>query len=312
MSYPFKSNGYIYSKGTKKGFLRMQRMGIPRPLFSIQDRLTKVVKSHYRELVRRMLKDIKVATKACGVTMDSAPIDGDDDDNLDKLLEFFRRMGEEYKKEQDALINRSNMAAAENTLQNQWTDGGQNVQLSENGKETIKKIFQKEQDDYLLRLFNDAGDKMQQILASFSLDKQELFNQHMDELKALYLDNSIQRLDWEQDYIKRCMLRRIHRYVTGESATLKFDDLIKYAYKFGDNMARLFARDQMQRFNKALTLSTFVEAKVTKVKWVTCHDARVRQSHKDLDGQIFDINNLPPEVDDYNCRCGLVPVEWAE
>ena len=310
MSYPFKSNGYIYSKGTKKGFLRMQRMGIPRPIFSIQDRLAKVVKSHYRELVRRMLKDIKIATKACGVTMDSAPID--EDENLEKLLDFFRSMKEEYEKEQQALINRSNMAAAENTLQNQWLDGGENVQLSEYGKEQINKILQKEQDDYLQRLFSDAGDKLQQILTSFSLDKQEIFNQHMDELKALYLDNSIQRLGWEQDYIKRCMLKRIHRYVTGEEETLKFDDLIKYAHKFGDNMARLFARDQMQRFNKALTLSTFVEAKVTKVKWVTCHDVRVRKSHKALDGQIFDINNLPPEVDDYNCRCGLVPVEWAE
>jgi SPP1 gp7 family putative phage head morphogenesis protein len=311
MSYPFKSNGYIYSKGTKKGFLRMQRMGIPRPLFSIQDRLAKVAKSHYRELVRRMLKDIKVATASCGVTMDSAPVDGEDE-TLERLIEFFTSMQKQQELENQKLINQANMAAVENTLQNEWADGGQNVQLSENGKKVISNILQKEQDDYLLRLFNDAGDKMQQILASFSLDKQEIFNQHMEELKALYLDNSIQRLDWEQDYIKRCMLRRIHSYVTGESDQLKFDDLIKYAYKFGDNMARLFARDQMQRFNKALTLSTFVEAKVTKVKWVTCHDVRVRKTHKDLDGQIFDINNLPPEVDDYNCRCGLVPVEWAE
>ena len=311
MSYPFKSNGYIYSKGTKKGFLRMQRMGIPRPLFSIQDRLAKVAKSHYKELVRRMLKDIKVATASCGVTMDSAPVDGEDE-TLERLIEFFTSMQKQQELENQKLINQANMAAVENTLQNEWADGGQNVQLSENGKKVISNILQKEQDDYLLRLFNDAGDKMQQILASFSLDKQEIFNQHMEELKALYLDNSIQRLDWEQDYIKRCMLRRIHSYVTGESDQLKFDDLIKYAYKFGDNMARLFARDQMQRFNKALTLSTFVEAKVTKVKWVTCHDVRVRKTHKDLDGQIFDINNLPPEVDDYNCRCGLVPVEWAE
>jgi SPP1 gp7 family putative phage head morphogenesis protein len=72
------------------------------------------------------------------------------------------------------------------------------------------------------------------------------------------------------------------------------------------------ARDQMQRFNKACTLSTFRSAGVTKVKWVTVGDIRVRKSHKALNGQIFDVNNLPKEVDDYNCRCGLVPVEWAE
>jgi uncharacterized protein with gpF-like domain len=96
------------------------------------------------------------------------------------------------------------------------------------------------------------------------------------------------------------------------------------AYQAGDNLARLFARDQMQRFNKALTLSTFTDAGVTKVKWVTCHDARVRKrsyvdkngvfhrAHTELDGQIFGIKNLPVEIDDYNCRCGLVPVEWED
>ena len=26
----------------------------------------------------------------------------------------------------------------------------------------------------------------------------------------------------------------------------------------------------------------------------------------------LDVNNLPKEVDDYNCRCGLVPVEWQD
>jgi SPP1 gp7 family putative phage head morphogenesis protein len=48
------------------------------------------------------------------------------------------------------------------------------------------------------------------------------------------------------------------------------------------------------------------------VKWVTVGDVRVRKSHKELNGKIFDVNNLPQEVDDYNCRCGLVPVEWAD
>jgi SPP1 gp7 family putative phage head morphogenesis protein len=68
----------------------------------------------------------------------------------------------------------------------------------------------------------------------------------------------------------------------------------------------------MQRFNKACTIATFKSAAVTKVKWVTCNDIRVRKTHKALNGQVFDVNNLPKEVDDYNCRCGLVPVEWAD
>lgn len=312
MSYPFKLNGYIYSKGTKKGFLRMQRMGIPRPIFSIQDKLAKVVNTQYKRFVRQLLKDIKDAAKQTGVVMDSAPVDEDEDETLERLLDFFTSKQKEMEAEQQALINQANMAAVENTLQHKWLDDEGNVNISEAAKKQIVNIFQNEQDDYLKRLFSDAGDKMQQILATFSIDKQELFNQNMDNLRILYLDNSIKRLGWEQDYIKREMLKRINRYVSGQDDELKFDDLTKYAFKFGDNMARLFARDQMQRFNKALTLSTFTTAGVTKVKWVTCHDVRVRKSHKALDGQVFDIKNLPAEVDDYNCRCGLVPVEWEE
>lgn len=74
-------------------------------------------------------------------------------------------------------------------------------------------------------------------------------------------------------------------------------------------MARFFARDQLSRLNKATTIATFINAGVTRVKWVTAHDARVRQSHKTLDGKIFNIDSLPNELDDYNCRCALVPVD---
>ena len=68
----------------------------------------------------------------------------------------------------------------------------------------------------------------------------------------------------------------------------------------------------MARFNKAVTITQYESAGVTKVKWVTSHDVRVRESHKALDGKVFDINNLPEELHDYNCRCGLVPVEYAD
>ena len=45
----------------------------------------------------------------------------------------------------------------------------------------------------------------------------------------------------------------------------------------------------------------------TSVKWITSHDVRIRQSHKELDGKIFNIDSLPDERDDYNCRCARFP-----
>lgn len=310
--YPFKMNGYIYSPGTRAGFELMKRMGIPRPIFRIEDRLTRIAKAQYRRYIRQLLRDVRLAMAETNVTQDHAPLV--QDDSLDDLMEFFDKMKEESEKETSDIINRANMGAAENTLSHKWFDGGDEDVKTDNQEITkaIGNVLEQEQKDYLGRLFEDAGDRMQQLLVSFSIDKQEVFNDNMDNLRKLYLDNSIQRLGWEEEYLKKWMLERIHRYVTGQDKKLRLDDLTNLAYSRSDNLARLFARDQMARFNKALTLSTFTNAGVTKVKWVTSHDARVRTTHKALDGRVFDINNLPDEVDDYNCRCGLVPVEWAD
>ena len=321
--YPLRMNGYIYSKGTQAGFLRMQRMGIPRPLFRVQDRLAKVARTQYTRMIRGLLKDLKTELRNNGMTVDAAPIDPEEE-NLEDLIEFFTRKGDELKKESEELADRMRMGAAENTLKHKWLEENKEPQISENAKKEVAGLLKKEQEDYMARLLKDAGVKLNQVISSFSLDKDAIFQRNLDNLRVLYLDNTVKRLGWEEDYIKRKMLERINAYVTGQSARLEFDDLTKMAYKAGDNMARLFARDQMQRFNKALTLSTFTDAGVTKVKWVTCHDARVRRrsytdkngvfhrAHTELDGQIFGIKDLPVEIDDYNCRCGLVPVEWEE
>lgn len=312
--YPFTMNGYVYSKGTKEGFLRMKRMGIPRPVFALQDRMAKALKSYYNELARTLLRDIKEAAEQSRATLDAKePPKKNEDETLKDLLDYFEKMKKEAEDLNKKVANQANMAAAENTLKHKWSEGDSVDQTkTERTRERIASMLDKEQDEYLYRLFNDAGDHMRQVLTTFSIDKQKLFNDNMEALKALYLDNSINRLTYEQEDIKRRMLERINEYVTGKSPTLKFDDLTKIAYKWGDHLARLFARDQMQRFNKALTLSTFTSAGVTKIKWVTCHDARVRDTHKALDGKIFNIHDLPEEIDDYNCRCGLVPVEWED
>lgn len=323
--YPLRMNGYIYSKGTQAGFLRMQRMGIPRPLFRVQDKLAKILKTQYANLIRELLRDVKREIKNNGMTVDSAPIDEDaEEENLEDLIEFFTQKGEELKKESEEIAKRMNMGAVENSLEHQWIEEMDKAAMSKTAEKQIAGLLKKEQDDYMGRLLKDAGPKLNKVISSFTLDKDAIFQRNLDNIRVLYLNNTLDRVKWEQDLIKRRMLKRINDYVTGQSARLEFDDLTKMAYETGDNLARLFARDQMQRFNKALTLSTFTDAGVTKVKWVTCHDARVRKrsyvdkhgvfhrAHTELDGQIFGIKDLPPEIDDYNCRCGLVPVEWED
>ena len=308
--YPFRSNGFIYSKTTRAGFLRMQRQGIPRPLFSIEDKLATILKSRYRTLARKLLRDLRAQCRASNITLDAAP----EDDTLDSLLKFFDEMKKDFEKqkeENEKTIGRINLNTVANTLEHQWLEEDE----PEESEYFVKKIddtFKAEQGDYLKRLFADADGKTAQVLQSFAIDKQQLFNDNMAAIRKLYLDNSIARIKGEEMLIKRRILQKIIDYATGKTADLDLDGLVKEAYTDTDHLARLFARDQMQRFNKACTLSTFRSAGVTKVKWVTVGDVRVRKSHKALNGQIFDVNNLPKETDDYNCRCGLVPVEWAE
>ena len=306
-NYPFMRNGYMYSKGTKAGFLRMQRQGIPRPLFRIEDQLAKLLRTKYRALTRQLLKDIKAQCSQSNIVLDAAP----EEDDVDALLKFFNMMEKELREENERVIARINLNTVANTLEHEWFEGTEGEE-PEYFVRKIDETFKKEQADYLKRLFMDADGKTATLLRTFSIDKQKFFNDNMDAVRKLYLDNSIERIKGEESLLKRRILQKITDYATGKTDTLELADLVREGYEGSDKLARLFARDQMQRFNKACTLSTFRSAGVTKVKWVTCGDVRVRKSHKELNGKIFDVNNLPKEVDDYNCRCGLVPVEWQD
>lgn len=313
--YPIKINGYIYSPKTRQGFLRMRRMGIPRPLFSIENELAKTLGSRYRKLTTQLLKDLKEKIRRNGITIDSALVaDGREEENLESLMKFFDEMGEKMRKEQEETASRANMGSVVNSLEHEWFEEDQEelARLDEQFTGDIERIFKKEQKNYLERLLDDADGKTKRILQSFTIDKKKFFDDNMDEVRRLYVQNSLERIDWEQEDIKRAILKRITDYAMNRTDELKLDDLTKDAFNRGEHLARLFARDQMARFNKACTLATFRSAGVTKVQWLTANDGRVRKTHRMLNKRIFDVDNLPEEINDYNCRCGLVPVEWAD
>lgn len=313
--YPLKINGYIYSPKTRQGFLRMRRMGIPRPLFSIENELAKTLASRYKKLVAQLLKDLKDKIKRNGLTIDRALVaDGKEEENLESLMKFFDEMGEKMRKEQEETANRANMGSVANSLEHEWFEENQEEQTQHDEQfySDVERIFKKQQKKYLERLLDDADGKTKRILQSFTIDKKKFFDDNMDEVRRLYVQNSLERIDWEQEDIKRAILKRITDYAMNRTDELKLDDLTKDAFNRGEHLARLFARDQMARFNKACTLATFRSAGVTKVQWLTANDGRVRETHRMLNKKIFDVDNLPKEINDYNCRCGLVPVEWAD
>lgn len=289
-----RRNGYIYSKGTQQGFIRMQRQGIPKPLFSIEDRLYRILKGKYQQIVKKIISDFREKIKTSGITSAVLTIDADSDDA--------KRIQEEAEKK--ALLS----TAAYN-LESEWEEEPIPDLAFEH---RLADIIMWNRENYAKRLYKDASPIMQIKIKNFSIDKNKLYERNLEEIEQLYLNNAMARIFGTENLLKHKFISKINDYVTGKTDKLEISTLVEELNNSAGHMARFFARDQLARLNKATTLATFKAAKVTKVKWVTTHDVRVRDTHKKLDGQIFDINYLPPEIDDFNCRCGLVPVEYSE
>ena len=92
-------------------------------------------------------------------------------------------------------------------------------------------------------------------------------------------------------------------------------DLAEQIKKLGEDVesrAMLIARDQSSKLNAALTRARHEEAGIKKYMWSTSGDERVRASHAEKDGQIFEYTNPPADTGhpghDVNCRCVQIPV----
>lgn len=86
---------------------------------------------------------------------------------------------------------------------------------------------------------------------------------------------------------------------------------VKDIGKATEKRAALIARDQSSKLNAVLTQARHEDLGIKKYMWSTVGDERVRDSHAELDGQVFSYEN-PPAVGnpghDFNCRCVAIPV----
>jgi SPP1 gp7 family putative phage head morphogenesis protein len=82
-----------------------------------------------------------------------------------------------------------------------------------------------------------------------------------------------------------------------------------------ERRAAAIARDQTSKMNTAFNKVRQTDLGITQGEWQTMEDERVRESHAELDGEIFDLDD-PPMIDgrpllpgeDYNCRCRWRPI----
>lgn len=318
--------GYIYNSKTAEGFSNMKKHGIPKPLFSLQSKLAKSVDKRFKKMLRDCIRQLKAKMKQRNVSLtqdERAEADDSDfdSDTLSDLLSFFDEQSN-ILKESEEIARKENLRYIAEELDREWKESESEElerldttwtgDIDDDFRPLLESVFKKEQADYYERLKKDSSARFRNILESFEIDKNQFFSEHSEEVRRLYIDNSLERLKGETDLLKSRIIKTIIDYADGKTDTLEITDLVRQCYEGSESLSRLFARDQMQRFNKACTLSTFASAGVKKVKWITSHDGRVRKTHKELDGKIFDVHDLPKEVDDYNCRCGLVPVEYED
>ena len=84
---------------------------------------------------------------------------------------------------------------------------------------------------------------------------------------------------------------------------------IKDIGKTTEKRAIFIARDQSSKLNAAQ--ARHEDVGITKYTWSTSGDERVRESHAEKDGQVFEYANPPADTGnpghDYNCRCVAIP-----
>ena len=80
------------------------------------------------------------------------------------------------------------------------------------------------------------------------------------------------------------------------------------SYKQAEKLIHTQVRQYSIDLEDAVVLTVFKVLGVKKVQWVAEDDHKTCGVCNELDGQVFDIEKVPPKQH-YNCRCYLVPVK---
>lgn len=114
--------------------------------------------------------------------------------------------------------------------------------------------------------------------------------------------------------IEQLVMREAQAGTLGRSLTEAVQDLIDSIEEVdGSTEARaaLIARDQTSKFNGSLTQARQLEVGVNKYVWSTSMDERVRESHREKEGNVYPWDDPPADTGhptvDINCRCVALP-----
>lgn len=92
-------------------------------------------------------------------------------------------------------------------------------------------------------------------------------------------------------------------------------DALEERFEVSQSRAEFWAVDQTLKINSQVTQTRYRAAGIDRYVWTTSQDERVRESHAELDGKVFTLDN-PPIVEgeaaspgtQYRCRCTAYPI----
>jgi SPP1 gp7 family putative phage head morphogenesis protein len=177
-------------------------------------------------------------------------------------------------------------------------------------RERLNAMLVGAQRSFLEDIIEDADRRTIRGIRDMSLPAREVFQARLHDLRELYLDSAVERINGESDWLKKSFLQKLVAFAEGETDTLNVTNLLEEMRRTSANRARFFARDQISRFNRSLMISTYRQAEAPYVEWLTCADERVRPEHVKRNHKIYTPAGLiaDPEWQSYNCRCGFAPV----
>ena len=137
-------------------------------------------------------------------------------------------------------------------------------------------------------------------------------------IKTDYSDNlNLTIKDFSDEAIMDLRERVSKNMVQGFRAD-KIQGVLEAQYGVSRRKARFISRQETSLLVSKYRETRYTDAGITRYRWETSHDERVRQDHKDLNGKIFSWDNPPitnkmtgqrnNPGEDFGCRCLAIPI----
>lgn len=130
--------------------------------------------------------------------------------------------------------------------------------------------------------------------------------------QSLFVRRNVDLVQSVSSEIRDRMTETLTRNISGGRRWEDIAPQLTQQFGFTESRARLIARDQVSKYNGEAQRATQIEAGITRYRWSTSLDDRVRESHRENEFQIFEWDSPPPETghpgEDVQCRCVAIPV----